>query len=157
VFNAAYIVSTCGKKMDKVDYVFDVVQDVTRVDPPSSNDTLESYYELLRTFDGLGSFLTGQVIADLKNTSGCPLAKADDWWTWCAPGPGSLRGINWLQPTIPKIFNEVCQRLYAAIRSKLDTPKLCMQDFQNCLCEFDKWKRTKDGTGKPKQFYTPIG
>jgi hypothetical protein len=153
VFNAAYIVSTCGVSMNKIDYVFRVADDVkSMVRSPEEGDTLQSFYNRLITIDGMGTFLTGQVIADLKNTKGNPLATAEDWWSWCAPGPGSKRGLAWIYGECPdKLFNQWCLDLYGVV----ETPIMCMQDFQNCLCEFDKWKRTKEGHGKPKQLYTP--
>jgi hypothetical protein len=34
-----------------------------------------------------------------------------------------------------------------------DFPELSAQDVQNCLCEYSKFSRTKDGNGTPKQRY----
>ena len=31
--------------------------------------------------------------------------------------------------------------------------KLCAQDVQNCLCEFDKYERVRLGEGRPKSKY----
>jgi hypothetical protein len=42
--------------------------------------------------EGLGSFMKGQIIADLKYVPFMQNAK--DWWNWATPGPGSLRGLN---------------------------------------------------------------
>jgi hypothetical protein len=125
VFNAAYIVSTCGVSMDKVDYVFQVADKVHKnVRLPREGDKLSEFYSRLSSTPGMGTFLSGQVIADLKNTKDNPLQDAEDWWTWCAPGPGSLRGLRWITemdcPT--KLFNQWCLDLYR----DMDTEKMCM-------------------------------
>lgn len=161
IFNAAYIVSTAGQSMDKVDYVFDIISCVKHYEVhPTPGDSLASFAHRLRNIKGMGSFLVAQVVADLKNTPGNPLHEAEDWWTWNSPGPGSKRGLEWIYGVTPVAdFNIRCQDLYVQeIRPRLSgVPNMCMQDFQNCLCEFDKWKRTKDGTGAPKQLYNGTG
>lgn len=57
-----------------------------------SNVSLQDAYDFLSTYNGFGGFMTGQVIADLKYTR--YLRSAPDWFTWCALGPGSTRGLN---------------------------------------------------------------
>ena len=85
VFTSAYTVSTCGKAMDKLDYVFDyIVQAVAEAGEPRF-DTCQQALEDLTCIDGLGTFFAGQVIADMKNTAGHPLAKAPDFWTFSTP------------------------------------------------------------------------
>jgi hypothetical protein len=34
-------------------------------------------------------------------------------------------------------------------------PELCAQNWQNNLCEMDKWWRTRAGEGTPKQLFAP--
>jgi hypothetical protein len=111
-------------------------------------------------FYGMGSFLAAQVVADVKYTP--LLAGATDWHIWAAPGPGSQRGLNRLvgrEVTAPwKAAAEWLGYLHL-VRSELNT---CLpakwepfhaQDVQNCLCEFDKYTRAKNGEGRPKQLY----
>lgn len=153
VFTAAYTISTCGKPMDKLDYVFDhVVQAVMEAGEPEY-ETCEGVQKQLTCIDGLGSFLSAQVIADMKNTVGHPLAEAPDFWTFSAPGPGSLRGLSWYfygEPTgvtSGKYAHclRVCRRevdpLIHGMRMISD------QDFQNCLCEFSKYMKRKRNPG----------
>jgi len=157
-FNGAYLITTCGVKMDKIDYVYRVVDDVqTLCDGVALNSTLEGAHRWLTQVNGLGSFLAAQVIADLKNTPGHPLQNAPDRFTWCAPGPGSLRGLarleNGHRPS-KKQFLGVAQAARQRVVPLLDhMPDIDMQDFQNCLCEFDKWERTYFGESRPKQRY----
>lgn len=121
IFNAAYIVSTNGISMDKVDYVIDVVltplwkaRKAMRPKLLSAGDehagsrmkstTYESWaswHSRLQAFRGLGSFMAAQVVADLKyfppfysRELGIPTSATEDWWTFAASGPGSRRGLN---------------------------------------------------------------
>lgn len=166
-WSSAYVVTTCGKKMDKAKYVLDhVCADVVANDiHPEKGDTLESFWTRLRQVDGLGAgFLAAQVVADLKNTKGNPLYAADDWYTWATPGPGSRRGVNrfygwstgnklkdvvWLE-RLKKI-----KRVTKPLLPKHLRVRMCMQDWQNCMCEFDKYERVRHGEGRPKQNYRP--
>ena len=154
----AYVITTHGQKMPKDTYVFSAVADMA----PNLYETrslrlCREVYDYLRMFDGLGSFLSAQVIADFKNTEGHPLAEAPDFHTFCAPGPGSLRGLSWFWGE-----NITERRFYNAIESAWkwvephvdpDILPIHMQDFQNCLCEFDKYCRVKNGTGRSKRKY----
>jgi hypothetical protein len=157
VFNPAYIVTTCGKKMDKVDYILQVAGDVNKLRRPQFGDSLQSYWYCLTTVDGLGAgFLAAQVIADLKYT---PLLRsALDWEDWCVPGPGSIRGLNRLLGNGPDAkgwngqeFRSHVQQIQKYVVNNLKM-HLHAQDLQNCLCEFDKYMRAKGG-GRPKQNY----
>ena len=168
VFSGAYIVSTNGRTMDKAEYLAEFVlgplwanRDFIR---PKKNSHLEDFHKKLMLYDGMGSFLAGQVIADTKYT---PLLDgAPDWWTWAAPGPGSKRGLNrvfdypidhswpggtWyshlmmLRPEITKMLDEASMPLMHA------------QDLQNCLCEFDKYERVRLGEGTPRAGYPGKG
>jgi len=152
-FNGAYLITTCGVKMDKIDYVYRVAQD--------ANKTLHRFKSLATTHakltqvNGLGDFLSAQVIADLKNTKDHPLQNAPDWWTWCAPGPGSIKGIRCIdgyQHTSLGGFLPAATQLYASIKDSLDVGELHMQDFQNALCEFSKYVRVSHG-GRSKRRY----
>jgi hypothetical protein len=161
-FNAAYIVSTNGVAMDKVDYLVERVLGplwaARKELRPSKDDELEDYHTDLIQYDGLGSFIAAQVVADLKYME--PLKNAPDWYTFAASGPGSRRGLNRVaRPTQPVdaswiegVWREALKELLDKVNKKLSEP-LHAQDLQNCLCEFDKYERARLGEGTPKQIY----
>ncbi len=161
VWTSAYTISTCGRRMAKEDYVFDhVLAQVASSDwPIRSTETLASFFQRLTQVDGLGSFLAAQVIADLKNTPGHPLAISDDWWTWSAPGPGSLRGLEayFQRPSIISRYQKDIELCYNETMPLVGdhVGRIHMQDFQNCLCEFSKYIRVKDGDGRVRNKYPP--
>jgi hypothetical protein len=158
--NAAYLITTCGVKMDKIDYIVDIastVQHNTTQYLPGEH-SLECYFGYLRQFKGLGSFLAAQIIADIKNTPHHPLEKAADWWSWAAVGPGSLRGLRNVltrQDVTERHFLDLATRLYHTLEENYfpEGLNICMQDFQNCLCEFSKYWKAYVGIGYPKQRY----
>lgn len=175
-FSAAYIVSTNGRAMDKVDYV------VTHVLTPlwakraairasMAGATLKQIHEVLSAQNGLGSFMAAQVIADLKYAPpfydwfmDIPTNSAPDWYTFAAMGPGSKRGLNRVMgkpadaPYRVDAWHRDLDALHKALLPLLPAylgSKLHFQDLQNCLCEFDKYERVRTGEGRPKQYYKP--
>lgn len=164
IFNAAYIVSTNGHKMDKVTYLADRVLTPLwekRKLAPAAMRSLDDFHTWLQQFDGLGSFMAAQVVADLKYDMRSQLNIAPDFATWAASGPGSRRGMNRLlglahdRPVKESAWRGDMDALYFTIheRPPIAADKLTAQNLQNCLCEFDKYMRVKLGEGEPKQLY----
>ena len=172
IFTSAYTISTCGQRMDKIDYVISVCQSVKMFESkwvpkfeglPNiwSGRSLAEAHFMLTHVNGLGSFLAAQVIADLKNTEGHPLRTAPDWYDWCAPGPGSIKGLSEYfygsdVGVTPSTFRDHLDRCWAEVQPVLPVPLdgMHMQDFQNCLCEFSKYERVKRG-GHVRNKYRP--
>lgn len=157
VWTGAYLVSTNGNRMDKVDYIIEKVWlPVAKANPDFIHHTLEEAHNVLMKFDGLGSFMAAQVVCDLKYTP--VLANASDWNTWSAIGPGSKRGLNRFFGR--KLEGNISASLYkieiAALQAAVQQycgMALHAQDIQNCLCEFDKYVRVKNDEGKPRSGY----
>lgn len=160
VWTSAYTISTCGRPVSKEVYVCQLVDSVPN-NLLVGVGRLSVAHELLMGIKGLGSFLAAQVLADLKNTPGHPLQTARDWWDWCAPGPGSVRGLNafYGRPQAQSIgrmqFDAQLRSCYQSILPYLPdyVGRLHMQDFQNCLCEFSKYMRVKYAGGRARNRY----
>lgn len=166
-FSAAYIVSTNGQSMDKAEYLANYVFDPMWKDrerlTPQWGQHLSHYYDLLLDYNGMGKFIAAQIVADLKYIE--PLNKAKDWWTFVASGPGSRKGMSYLCGFDPRLkwkeheWVEAVSELSEIMKPILadnEMEPLHNQDLQNCLCEFSKWSRTRAGTGRPKQKFSPF-
>lgn len=165
-FNGAYIVSTNGRAMNKVDYVLQLVLAPmwdARSKMSSIGCNLVDYHSMLTNFQGMGSFMAAQVVCDLSYVA--PLNSAEDWDTWAASGPGSRRGLNRVMGyEVNNPWNEATwllnlQTLKASIDplvSKSGMPFVHARDLQNCLCEFDKSERARLGEGRPKSRYPGV-
>lgn len=118
--------------------------------------TLREAFNDISQTPGLGTFLAAQVIADLKYT---PLLNcASDWVTFCAPGPGSTMGLNFLhgRPATKGISEKQFSLEVNSLREWLHSShdiELTAHDTQNCLCEFSKYVRIKYFGGRAKTKY----
>lgn len=174
VWGNAYVITTHGIPMAKATYL------CQRVLPAAykllgagrwrgaygTRPSLAVRYRDLLTIEGVGSFLAAQILADLKNTEGHPLCGAVDWYSWSAPGPGSLRGLAWFHGM--KIteggYDQAIKEVAVYVNNELPNCALQqphggminMQDLQNCLCEYDKYMRVKNGTGRSKRTYPGV-
>lgn len=160
LFNPAYMITTAGTKQDKTEYVIEKLSALWKKRAgmrPRKGDTLNSWHMLLSCFDGLGSFLAGQVVADMRYVE--PLRSASDWQTFAASGPGSRRGLNRVlgrpvsSPWNESDWRQAHYKLQTRMVVLLQRYKIELhgQDLQNCLCEFDKYERARLGEGRPKQ------
>ena len=166
IWNGAYIVSTNGKKIDKLTYCIQMFKKMLSegIPRPKTTTTLEDFHKELMGIEGLASFLAAQVIADLKNSEGCPLSHAQDWDTFSSHGPGSLRGLSWFfeEKVTAKNYDTYIKEAFELILLNSDLVDgflkengvvLCMQNLQNCFCEYDKFMRVTNATGKSKRNY----
>ena len=159
VFNAAYRV--CGKEGDDliesvVDYTIQPLVD----DPPAIDcNSMKSTWEAVVPCHYFGSFMAGQLVADL-----CWGLKGNwrDRNIWACAGPGSKRGLNRLlgralqQPLKQDEFLKHLQWMISVCRRELPkaiSARLEAHDYQNCLCEYDKFNRVLFGEGRHKQLY----
>lgn len=167
-FNAAYMVRGNTKTSpDKVGTVVDeyVRPAVEKFADGFQTDNMESLHDFLQECYGFGSFMAGQVVADLRWATPGEWADAK---TWAPVGPGSARGMarllggdlekdgrafaanpaTWLLTFREHVLGAAAKTVPRAVRDRLEA-----MDWQNCLCEFDKYERALWGEGKPKQLY----
>jgi hypothetical protein len=157
-WSSAYIVSTNGHATPKPIYVARAV-----LNPISARcaagqwpTPLRGLYGALRGFQGVGSFIAGQIVADAKNTVDSSWWDAEDWYEFVVPGPGSKRGLARLlgKPAPYTLSDTLFMKHFdVAATAAREVAHLCRQDIQNCLCEFDKYMRVKLGEGTPRQHY----
>lgn len=152
-WGGAYIVSTNGRAMPKHEYIGELLKQ--QFEQPlaiSNGTTCQQAHKALMGIQGLGSFMSAQIVADIKNTPNSPLEHAPDWWRFSAHGPGSLRGLSWFhgRKVTPRTYTASIYDAYQEVKPVWSS---CMQDLQNCFCEFDKYMRVKTGTGKSKRKY----
>ncbi len=168
VFNAAYMIhsnSTAG--LPKTDYLANFVLTPLwkeRADArPRQGDSLAQFFARLRCYRDMGSFMAAQVVADVKFTP--PLTKATDWWAFAAPGPGSMRGMNWVLGRAPNAAwkGEEWSAQLKVLATKIDPlvkeagmPRISAQDLQNCLCEYSGYCKVKYLGLRKKQLYPGV-
>lgn len=151
IWSGAYVITTHGRKMSKIDYCVEILEAVGEgINRGPAIQTCAEGYRRIMEFEGFGSFLAAQVVADLKNTEGHVLQEADDWYTFSAPGPGSIRGLSWY---FGKKITYATYQEHIAEVARDQLWEDCMQDLQNCMCEFDKYCRVKSGAGRSKRKY----
>jgi alpha-glutamyl/putrescinyl thymine pyrophosphorylase clade 1 len=164
VFNGAYMVRG-NDGVDKIDSVINrnvkpLLQYMHEVDPTS----MERSWQAILPSYGMGSFMGGQIIADLRWAMD---GRWGDRRIWAPVGPGSRRGMSRLlgipikgkraiesmsqEEFIPQLRRLI--GLGVGILPSSITNRLEAIDWQSCLCEYDKYSRALEGTGKPKQIY----
>lgn len=168
VFTGAFNISNSGSTKPKInrvceDYVAPLWESSGRIAQAVRNlNTLQGTHSVLMRVPGLGGsgFMAAQIVCDLKYTK--VLAKADDWWTWCSPGPGSRRGLNRIldkpiDSPVPKNWLEEINELRKIVNNKISVQNQWQtfhaQDIQNCLCEYDKYCRVLNNEGRSKRRY----
>lgn len=144
-FNGAYIINGAGggDAPDKIGIVIDTVIRPMLEDPPKyDTNSIEKSVTALVGRKGIGYFMAGQIVADMR------WAMEGEWAdrkTWAAMGPGSLRGIRLLgyAPKNQKEFTRDLTEVMKKCRRKLPSTFIDLEaiDFQNCLCEFSKYSK----------------
>lgn len=122
-----------------------------------STATLESTSHKIRTLaTGWGPFMAYQAVVDMRFTP--LLSGAVDVRTWCAAGPGTLRGLNRVhgRPVSAPLsqgraLDEIVA-LYAVVERETSVA-VDLSDVPNVLCETDKYLRTALGQGRPRARY----
>lgn len=164
VWTGAYMIGTQGNAKDKplfiAENVLQPLWDRREELRPQAGMSLEDFARPIINTKNQGTFMVGQIVADIKYANE-HLLKADDWWTWTVSGPGSRRGLNrvmgrdltkgWNDKDFNTQMKDLRERINDALPPWME--ELHAQDLQNCLCEFDKYERTRLGEGRPRSSY----
>ena len=178
VFTNAYIINGASGG-PKIEQVLNAIQKCYETKPFHYLDTssMQKTALSLHALPGVGSFIAGQVVADLRwaiHNNG-----SDDGWywtdrmTWAPPGPGSSRGMKYLlglsSPNdmagrgkdlsekqflhhLPTLI-DIAQK-HPKVKLVFEERGLEAHDIQNTLCELGKYVRVKNG-GHAKNNYPP--
>lgn len=164
VFTGAYIINGArggSKTKQVVDNIDVLAKQAKSVVVPSY---MESTFLNLQGYPGLGSFMAGQIVADLRWTNAMhyPL----DTLTWAPIGPGSRRGMrrllgkpaqgNMTQKEFEPLLRELVTEFVQKQTDIWNDRGLEAMDVQNCLCEFDKYSRVLNGEGTPRSLYPGV-
>ena len=164
IFNGAYMVRG-NDGQDKVDSVVDYYVDPLKeisVEELSNAATMHEVWLSVSRFYGFGAFMAGQVVADLRWATP---QRWSDIRLWAPVGPGSRRGMNRLLGRAPTCcmnqdeFSTHLQRTMRDAKRCLPitiTDRMEAIDWQNCLCEFDKYERTLFDGKRPKCLYPGV-
>ena len=164
VFTGAYVIPGVPGQ-DKVTSVCALVDHVHGKAGDVLASSMQATWANLLRFEGLGSFLAGQIVADLASIGAGQ--KWQDSMSWAPVGPGSARGLNRLlgrpkdkavtQNAFDELLPEVIISVRPRVQSLWDDRKLIAMDIQNCLCEFDKMRRLQLGEGTVRARYDGSG
>jgi len=164
VFTGAYVVP--GEPGEsKITTVMRRAQQVLAAAGDVYQPTMRATWARLTALDGIGSFLAGQMVADIAHL------QAGEGWpdreTWAPVGPGSARGINRLcgrpkEKTVSQDqFELELPVLVEVLRPRVseiwNDRQLVAMDVQNCLCEHDKYRRLTLGEGTVRASYDGLG
>lgn len=126
--------------------------------------SMKDWHAKIEEYRNIGSFMAGQIVADLRLAY--PNVNWTDKDTWAPMGPGSKRGMNRLLGRDIKArmnqaeFEENLEWMICKITGRVPssiTDRMEAMDYQSCLCELDKYERALNGEGRPKQNYRPEG
>lgn len=173
VFTGVYIINAAAGG-DKIDLVLRSMDKCYKTKPFSYIDveSMQRTAKSLHALEGIGGFMAGQVVADLRWVLNEPTYWLDRM-TWAPPGPGSSKGMKYLlgilSPNemdgrgkdmteaqflnyLPKLIKVA--KSHPGVGKVFSDRKLEAHDIQNTLCELSKYIRVKNG-GRGKNPYPP--
>lgn len=173
VFTSAYVITNGGISDAKQNVVLDyyltpfhrATPTMAKIAEQGSFEKLATYMRQLPGFGGTG-FMTKEVISDFILATRHKI----DWtdlMTWSPVGPGARRGVNRLMGRDADIkINDATalrelREIATALAPRLEPwmpqfgQSLDLHGIQFAMCEVDKYLRTKNGEGTPKNTYKP--
>lgn len=182
IFTAAYMVSayTLMGSKDKVENIarlFALLHKDFHIfyNHINSCQSAAQVYDILRSACGFGNFLAYQVLVDLlyplhlyNNTPLLPYSHDD----WASAGPGAQRGISmllkeetraehldvmrWLRINQNVEFNRLGIKFPYLRDHEGKFIEISLANIQNCLCEFHKYIKIREGTGRGRRKFISL-
>lgn len=130
-----------------------------------TSKSLGPIHKRLTEFKGLGPFLAYEIAVDISYAPWNNLSEDE----WVNPGPGCQRG---LRKIFPDMALKDCAWMIKVLRqaqtkefARLGLPfmeiaykgrELTLRNIEHCLCEFFKYAKALDGSGRPRNTFRPI-
>lgn len=163
LFTGAYIINGLAGQ-DKITTVANQFDELyQRAGEVVDSNSMQATHKLLQTASGIGSFIGGQIVADLRHVWPGEWA---DRHSWAPLGPGSRRGVAWLlgwdgitqlnsmrQNDFEILLAALLTQFHKRVPAIMADRQLEAHDVQNCLCEYDKMQRLRTATGRAKNHY----
>lgn len=169
-FTSAYMIPNAGVSTPKSIVVGHVVDEIwEKATWILDTESWETMVQRMKTCFCVGSFMAKEILLDyvLITTPWLP----QDWQTWTPVGPGARRGAGQiLHGRVCSVSEtqalEVCRDLYArrvdqwpesliVASEEIATPELDLTDVQFQLCEWAKYRKVAEGSGRPKRLFRP--
>lgn len=162
IYGAAYIITAGGRAGKKYLYTANkVLSPIAALAPDFARrgagpTALQDIHSQLSQYIGFGPFISYEVASDLRWTR---YFDGSDHLSWANPGPGAKRGLGRLyygdrKAKISKDeMLEMMQELLRLAPAATGLKNLEMREIEHSLCEVDKYLRTKQNQGTPKQRY----
>lgn len=135
----------------------------------------EEIHQALASEYGFGTFLAYQVFVDLTYAvrvyGGAPLLPYSQN-EWASAGPGARRGVSmllsdgcrqshlevmrWLQQNQRDEFARLGLDFPFVVEANGAPRELTLANIQNCLCEFHKYVKIRDGTGRGRRKFASV-
>jgi len=151
-----------GKVRDVVYTVRDMIDNSENLWDALACNSLEVMADAFAIQNGVGSFTSGQLVADLRLMPGV-LDKATDIYTWAPIGPGSQRGLNWVygypikhkwnQKDFNEALRDMAKRWVIPNLKYIKPEDISLHTIQNICCETSKLLKVLTGTGRPRAGY----
>jgi hypothetical protein len=154
-------------KLERFEYIFDrVLHNMQRlVAKVESEQSLGPIHKFLTTIPGIGPFNAYEIAVDISYCSWNDLNEDE----WVNPGPGCQRGLKRIFPNMKPRY---CTQAIFDIRDwqedewdRLNLPfksvaykgrHLTLRNVEHSLCEFFKYAKALDGTGRPRMRFNPV-
>jgi hypothetical protein len=118
--------------------------------------SMERATQILTELPGVGLFNAYQMLVDATYLEGfLSFRDQNDWAAIAGPTSGTWKGLQMLGIANPKRDGVPAMCWLRDNQPALRGPRLTLANVANCLCEWSKYVRARDGGQKPREKYDP--